>query len=622
MIVKALKKEFRRIDKLGLKVPELNDLDDSNLRIWESQVQTPFLRPRKSSAYLNQKITDFWTVSGDEELFFQGFAVYQSRALPEPLPCMNQNGQTLMEATVQLRMSFHQDKSSVTINAENLTFTSAKDASHLCAILEAVHYYLSCRHREGAYLDDLKALILLVAVKNQLRDTVMRLLENPVSSNDSPQTNCYEHASVVASRLASQFIKNDLNDRLVQELEKDRTEISLFSWALQCGHVAVVKLLMVEGMTWSDDSKFDLSVLGLASLSGHEPVVQLILKKEAKLEIKDNRGRTALQLATSKGNLAVVRLLLREGANIKACDSKGRSPFFLAAKTGNVETMQLLLNEGVDLETTDFKNMTALLLASKKGNLKMVQQLLNEGTDVEKTDFKSMSALFLAIKKGHLEIVHLLLDAGADVGRKSGNGWGALHYAAFYDFMAAAELLVRRGVDIAGRTNKGETALHLYWMTGFNYLHPNIAFLDLLRPQLRPSHSMPHSRRPLCRTQVHVEILGNSAHFILDSPLARIDFTEAIPSGVSYKDSHIISFWEGVSYYSVQERTYFRTEMRFSIVHPEEEPLDFSVGGGQCFTFKVRILNWREEMPLTSYPPVAYNFQAFRDVLSLIPKAE
>lgn len=453
----------------------------------------------------------------------------------------------------------------------------------------------------------------------------MRLLENPVSSNDSPETNCYEHASVVASRLASQFIKNDLNDRLVQELEKDRTEISLFSWALQCGHVAVVKLLMVEGMTWSDDSKFDLSVLGLASLSGHEPVVQLILKKEAKLEIKDNRGRTALHLAASKGNLAVVRLLLREGANIKACDSKGRSPFLPAAKTGNVETMQLLLNEGVDLETIDFKNMTALLLASKEGNLETVRQLLNEGADVEKTDytdFKGMSALFLAIKKGHLEIVHLLLDAGADVGRKSGNGWGALHYAAFYDFMAAAELLVRRGVDIAGRTHKGETALHLYWMSGFNYLHPNMAFLDLLRPQLRPSHSMPHSRRPLCRTQVHVEILGNSAHFILDSPLARIDFTEAIPSGVSYKDSHMISFWEGVSYYSIEKRTYFRTEMRFSIVHPNKEPLDFSAGGGQCSTFKVRILNWKKEVASTSYPPTAYIFRAFRDVLSLNPKAE
>lgn len=375
-------------------------------------------------------------------------------------------------------------------------------------------------------------------------------------------------------------------------------------------------------MSWGDDSEFDLSVLGLASLSGHEPVVQLILKEEAKLEIKDNRGRTALHLAALKGNLAVVRLLLREGANIKACDSKGRSPFFLAAKTENVETMQLLLNEGVDLETADSKTMTALLLASKKENLETVQRLLNEGADIEKTDFKRMSALFLAIKKGHLEIVRLLLHAGAGVGQKSGNGWGALHYAAFYDFMAAAELLVRRGVDIAGRTDEGMTALHLYWMTGFNYLDSNMAFLDLLRPQLRPSRSMPHSQRPLCRTQVHVEILGNSAHFILDSPLARIDFTEAIPSDVSYKDSHIISFWEGVSYYSVRERTYFRTEMRFSIVHLEEEPLDFSIGGEQCFTFRLKILNWKEEMPLTLYPPATHNFQSFHDVLTLILKAE
>lgn len=128
---------------------------------------------------------------------------------------------------------------------------------------------------------------------------------------------------------------------------------------------------------------------------------------------------------------------------------------------------------------------------------------------------------------------------------------------------------------------------------------------------------------------MHIEVNSDRAEFILDSPLASIEFTEAVPSDVSYRDSQIISFGEDNSYRSVNElinTKYFRTEMRFTIVHPEGSPLDFSVGRGKymldrgkrCFAFRVKILNW-EEVVTESTNPAPYIFRSFRDVLSLVP---
>lgn len=521
-------------------------------------------------------------------------------------------------------------------------------------------YYFFCRSREDVYLDNLKAFILLVAVKNQLRDTVMRLLENRVSSKDSPEINSCEHASIVASSLASRFIKNDFDDGLVPELKKNRTQIPLFSWALQCGHVEVVNLLILEETSWTDDSGFGLSMLGLACLGGHEPVVQLILEKGADLEMKDNRGYTALHLAASKGHQAVVRLLLREGANIEAYDytsryemrvGKTEPTYFInmtalhfAAKDGNSEMVQLLLNEGAKIEICSH-GTTALLLAAKGGKSNTVQLLLNEGASIETIS----NALRLAADAGNPETVQLLLDAGADVGLTDSDGWSALHRAAEHGHMAVAELLVCAGADIAGRTAKGVIALHVLLLNHWTSPQFDTAFYNLLRQQLQPSDSMPHSQISFCRTQVDIEFESIRAEFILDSRFARIEYTEAVPSNVYYKDSQIICFRIGkyldylenlkdIDFRSSHKfpRLYsHRTKMRFSIVHPEGSPLDFSVGRGGSkmwepftkFSFKVRILNWEWEKIFkeTDWRDCAHKkdmFHIFRDVLSIFEAYE
>ncbi|KAI9772340.1 MAG: hypothetical protein M1840_001089 [Geoglossum simile] len=68
----ALKHEFQRIGTLGLVIPNLCDLEDQNLQIWEIQPRGPLLRPGKRAGNLGhtQENDTLWTVGG-ERMYFQ-----------------------------------------------------------------------------------------------------------------------------------------------------------------------------------------------------------------------------------------------------------------------------------------------------------------------------------------------------------------------------------------------------------------------------------------------------------------------------------------------------------------------------------------------------------------------
>lgn len=71
-IQKELKGEFQRINTLKFIFPDLHELEDQNLQIWETQAKGPLLRPGKKSRQLDvsQIYGDFWTVVG-EQVYFQ-----------------------------------------------------------------------------------------------------------------------------------------------------------------------------------------------------------------------------------------------------------------------------------------------------------------------------------------------------------------------------------------------------------------------------------------------------------------------------------------------------------------------------------------------------------------------
>jgi hypothetical protein len=69
---KELKRDFKRINELNFVVPDLCELMDQNLQIWEIQAKGPLLRPRNKErkSGLAQTYGDLWTVEG-EQIYFQ-----------------------------------------------------------------------------------------------------------------------------------------------------------------------------------------------------------------------------------------------------------------------------------------------------------------------------------------------------------------------------------------------------------------------------------------------------------------------------------------------------------------------------------------------------------------------
>jgi len=56
---------------LNLAVPELRDLEDQDLRIWETQAKGPLLQPGKkfSRVDLDQRFGEFWVARGERTYF-------------------------------------------------------------------------------------------------------------------------------------------------------------------------------------------------------------------------------------------------------------------------------------------------------------------------------------------------------------------------------------------------------------------------------------------------------------------------------------------------------------------------------------------------------------------------
>ena len=142
------------------------------------QAREPLLRPHKHS-----RQHDEWSVDGGEQVLFQRFALFELHALPESLPCVllflvhsdgrssrlvaqNQNGSIILAVAFQKVVEAKEVGSSVTVNDEKITFTSVEDAHFLGCLIESNQFYYLGRKVNHTSLEDLKAYMLLTAVKN------------------------------------------------------------------------------------------------------------------------------------------------------------------------------------------------------------------------------------------------------------------------------------------------------------------------------------------------------------------------------------------------------------------------------------------------------------------------
>ena len=148
----------------------------------------------------------------------------------------------------------------------------------------------------------MKAYMLITAVKNRGEDAVTRLLQRTSLKENTLDSESDGRPVIIASVLASQKISHQLNQQILPDSNPQRSIISLFSWAVQCGLASLLRILLI-GDDWHG-----MTPLRLTSFCGHEPVVRLLIGSEANVRVTDSWGSVALHHAGFKGHDRLARL--------------------------------------------------------------------------------------------------------------------------------------------------------------------------------------------------------------------------------------------------------------------------------------------------------------------------
>ncbi|KAK1015761.1 hypothetical protein LTR54_003490 [Friedmanniomyces endolithicus] len=266
----------------------------------------------------------------------------------------------------------------------------------------------------------------------------------------------YGHAEV--ERL---LLQNDVRERDPEESTTDRA----WHWAVVCGEVDVVRVLLRSGRT-GEESGF----LGLAVWHGQEGVVEFLLSEGFDVNEVGEDYDPALQIASERGSPEIFQLLLAKGADVNTQTLRGvdtgrwrpwnassGTALQAACAAGREEVAWLLIAEGANVNAQAGSLGNALCAASYNGRRGIVQMLLDEGADPNLAHGCNGSALELAV--GYEGVVQLLIEAGANVDAQSDCHSNALQRASARGDITVIEILLQAGADVNMQGGEYQNAL-------------------------------------------------------------------------------------------------------------------------------------------------------------------
>ena len=413
-----IKREFERITSLELIVPDLKDITDEDLQIWEgNQTKTPSFRPRNTPAHLDYALDGVWGEEGGEKALFLKAATCELQAVAEPtrslvyflvqqdaiaarLVAKNQNGSADMVVPFAKPVRLERRLSQVVVNDEKIIFSSEQEATLLYCLLEAANYYYSDRTQIYHSLDAFKAYVVLVAIKNRHPQLAAGLLAyasiRPLPSDRPPVVS-------TVTAIAEDYAEGRLNEEPSTRAAHTERGTGLMSWAIWIGHAPLVQLLIAESTSFRAHPSQTLSALSIAAYCGYDSVVQILIdskygSEKDVLHAQDKDGMMPLHHASQRGHIKVVRRLLKAGAKITAQASEKRTPLHLAAQAGHADVVQLLLDKNAPSDARDKEDFTPLLLAAEKGREQVIAVLLEENVDFGVREKHGMNVTHLALE--------------------------------------------------------------------------------------------------------------------------------------------------------------------------------------------------------------------------------
>lgn len=209
--------------------------------------------------------------------------------------------------------------------------------------------------------------------------------------------------------------------------ERDNCNYTPFLYAVKCGNLKVLQLLLDHGAditAVTDDSRTSLH---LAVKHSNTAMIEFLLNKRSiDIQCSDRKGYLALHLAVKYGRLRECKLLLKFGADITALDGNDKTMLHTVVEYFNPKVMELLLAmKVIDIQCSDRRGYSALHLAAKFGKLQGCELLLRFGAMVDQPSRCSRhTPLSLVISDESHDVmimaqtVQVLLDYGADVVHK------------------------------------------------------------------------------------------------------------------------------------------------------------------------------------------------------------
>ncbi|CAG0920269.1 unnamed protein product [Notodromas monacha] len=290
-------------------------------------------------------------------------------------------------------------------------------------------------------------------------------------------------AHIAAEKGSAEVIKELLkfNKHAATSARNKSSDATPLHFAASGGHVELVKILLDNGASVTDENKTGETPLHLAARYGHLGVVEALQAAAVASPRAPSRktGLSPIHVAAFFGEADVVQeLLAHVPATVTSAtpalvsaslvselgSESGLTPLHMAAYSGQESVVRILLNSpGVQHDvTTNLHGYTPLHLACLNGHLAVVGLLLSRSTDqLDQGDKRGRTGLHLASSGGHAEMVALLLGQGADINATDRNGWSPLHYAAKAGHLEVVKLLVESGASPKAESRDGKIPLCL-----------------------------------------------------------------------------------------------------------------------------------------------------------------
>lgn len=188
----------------------------------------------------------------------------------------------------------------------------------------------------------------------------------------------------IAAMLGKSEIVDTLLENGADSKIHDNNNRSVISKAARYAHTHIVsKLLSLEGVSVTENDKYNISPFHCAARSGNVNMMEMLLKQDPTIDInaEDNSGWTPLHYAASSNSKNAVEFLLSNGRlnSINTSSKHDITPLCISIAIGNIDVVKLLKEKGGDFIANIFgSKQTRLHIAAASGNKEIIEFVLEQ----------------------------------------------------------------------------------------------------------------------------------------------------------------------------------------------------------------------------------------------------